>query len=180
MYYQYKVCTSQKLSKKEIETMQTEQYHIKPIELNGTYSLPDLMEIIREDAASYFKRKDCMNNVSDVKRFIKSAIGCEDSEKFGVLFLDNKHRVIQFEILFHGTIDAASIHPREVIKQALKYNAAAVILCHNHPSGVTDPSTADIFITNKLKESLELIDIRVLDHIIVGENSTSFAERNLL
>jgi len=156
--------------------MQNGHYHINPIELNGSYSLPDLMAIIRENATQYFKRGCLLTNVNTVNNFVQTAIGCEDSECFGVLFLDNKHRLIEFEILFRGTIDSSSVHPREVVKQALKYNAAAVILCHNHPSGATEPSHSDIMITNKLKGALGLIDIRVLDHIIAGEGCTSMAE----
>ena len=158
--------------------MQNGHYHINPIELNGSYSIPDLMAIIRENASLYFHRKtSALENASMVKNYIRDAIGCEG---FGVMFLDNKHRLIEFEILFTGTIDSATIHPREIVKQALKHNAAAVILCHNHPSGITTPSTSDIMITNKLKEALDLIDTRVLDHIIVGDGCTSFAERGLI
>jgi len=160
--------------------MQTEHYHINPIELNGSYTLPDLMAIIRENAASYFKRGSLLSDASSVRRFLYSAIACEESEVFGVLFLDNKNRLIEFKILFYGTIDTSSVHPREVIKQALQYNAGAVILCHNHPSGITEPSQSDIAITNKLKQALELIDIRVLDHIIVGDGCTSFSEEGLM
>ena len=160
--------------------MQDGHYHINPIELNGSYSLPDLMAIIRENASAYFKRGCLLSDVSTVKHFIQSAIGCEDSEVFGVLFLDNKHRLIEFKILFHGTIDSANIYPREVIRRALKYNAAAVILCHNHPSGITEPSNSDLLVTSKLKEALRLIDISVLDHIIVGDGCTSFAEAGLM
>ena len=160
--------------------MQTEHYHINPIELNGSYSLPDLMAIIRENASTYFKRGSLLSNIPNVKNYIQSAIGCEDSEVFGVLFLDNKHRLIEFKILFYGTIDSSSVHPREVVKKALEFNAAAVIFCHNHPSGNTKPSQSDITITNKLKQALDLIDIRALDHIIVGDGCTSFAEVGMM
>ncbi len=160
--------------------MQDGQYHINPIELNGSYTLPDLMAIIRENASTYFKRGSLLTDAMSVKNYIQSAIGCEESECFGVLFLDNKHRLIKFKILFRGTIDSATVYPREVVKQAIKYNAGAVILCHNHPSGNTKPSQADIAITNKLKQSLEIIDIRVLDHIIVGDGCIAFSERGLM
>jgi len=102
-------------------------------------------------------------------------------EVFAVLFLDNRHRVLAFEELFRGTIDGASVHPREVVRRALHYNAAALILAHNHPSGVSEPSSADRRITERLQAALALIDVRVLDHIVVGHGEfTSFAERGLL
>ena len=95
-------------------------------------------------------------------------------------FLDTRHGVIAFEELFHGTIDGATVYTREVVKAALACNAAAVIFCHNHPSGVSEPSLADQAITRRLKGALELVDIRVLDHLVVGSEITSFAERGLL
>ena len=102
-------------------------------------------------------------------------------EVFSCLYLDNRHRVIAFEELFRGTIDGSSVHPREVVKQALVHNAAAVIFAHNHPSGVAEPSTADELITQRLKQSLALVDIQVLDHLVVGGGVVeSFAERGLL
>ena len=100
---------------------------------------------------------------------------------FCCLHLDNRHRLIAFDELFRGTIDGASVHPREVVKQALARNAAAVILAHNHPSGVAEPSQADELITHRLKEALALVDIRLLDHVIVGDGSClSFAEKGLI
>jgi DNA repair protein RadC len=104
-----------------------------------------------------------------------------EHEVFTCVYLDNRHRVIACEDLFRGTIDGAGVHPREVVKSALKHNAAAVILAHNHPSGVAEPSQADELITQRLKQALGLIDIRVLDHLIVGDGvCESFAERGLL
>jgi len=102
-------------------------------------------------------------------------------EVFCCLFLDNRHRVLAFEELFRGTIDGANVHAREVVKRALAHNAAALIIAHNHPSGVAEPSQADEMITRKLKSALELIDIRLLDHLVVGDSHCeSFAERGLL
>ncbi|HAS8160916.1 TPA: DNA repair protein RadC, partial [Vibrio vulnificus] len=103
-----------------------------------------------------------------------------EREVFAVMFLDNQHRLIAFEELFFGTIDSASVYPREVLKAALKINAAALIFAHNHPSGDATPSQADKQITQRLKEALALVDIRVLDHIVVGDSAISFAERGLL
>lgn len=107
-----------------------------------------------------------------------------EEEHFSLILLDNKHRLIGFENLFRGTIDSASVFPRVIVKTALAYNAAAVILAHNHPSGNTEPSEADITLTKRLKDSLALINVRVLDHIIVGGCSqtltVSFAEQGLI
>lgn len=94
------------------------------------------------------------------------------------MLLDNQHQLIRFEELFFGTIDAASVYSREVVKAALNANAAAVILAHNHPSGIAEPSRADKRITSRLVDALGLIDVRVLDHIVVGEHCVSFAERS--
>ena len=102
-------------------------------------------------------------------------------ELFCCLYLDNRHRVLRFDEMFRGTIDGTSVYPREVVKEALATNAAAVILAHNHPSGVAEPSQADERITRRLKSALELVDIRLLDHLIIGDGcSTSMASRGLL
>jgi DNA repair protein RadC len=102
-------------------------------------------------------------------------------EVFGCLFLDTRHQLIAFEILFYGTLDATTVHPREVVKRVLELNAAAVILAHNHPSGVAEPSHADQALTRRLSEALALIDVRVLDHIVAGDRATvSFADRGWL
>ncbi|MCY1425563.1 hypothetical protein D9M71_413530 [compost metagenome] len=97
---------------------------------------------------------------------------------FACLFLDTRHRVLAFEVLFHGSIDGASVYPRQVVKRALAHNAAALILTHNHPSGVAEPSQADRLLTQRLKDALALVDVRVLDHFIVGDGEPlSMAER---
>jgi DNA repair protein RadC len=114
------------------------------------------------------------------KDFVKLKLFAYEHEVFACLFLDNRNRVIVFDELFRGTIDGASVYPREVVKACLSCNAAAVIFAHNHPSGVTEPSQADIAITERLRKALALIDVRVLDHLIVGDEVTSFAERGLL
>ncbi len=112
--------------------------------------------------------------------FLRVHLGSREYEVFGLLHLDNRHRLIAVEDLFRGTIDGASVHPREVVKSALAHGSAAVILFHNHPSGATDPSQADEFITTRLKEALALVDIRVLDHLIIGEGVFSFSSHGLL
>ncbi len=113
--------------------------------------------------------------------FLRARLRDSPHELFCCLHLDNRHRLIAFDELFRGTIDAASVHPREVVKQALARNAAAVILAHNHPSGIAEASHADRLITQRLREALQLVDIRVLDHLIVADNAClSFAEHGLL
>ncbi len=115
------------------------------------------------------------------RHFLKSRLMPYQHEVFSCLFMDKRHRLIAFKELFSGTIDGASVYPREVVKMALKFNAAAVIFAHNHPSGVAEPSQSDIQITRRLKDALMLIDIRVLDHLIVGNQQiVSMAERGLM
>jgi DNA repair protein RadC len=115
------------------------------------------------------------------RRWLITRLSDRPHEIFCVLYLDNRHRVIAFEELFRGTIDGASVHPREVVKQALQHNAAAVIFAHNHPSGVSEPSDADRRLTQRLREALALVDIRTLDHFVIGGvEAVSFAERGLL
>jgi DNA repair protein RadC len=128
-----------------------------------------------------FQRLEVLLNPSVTKSFLIMQLSMFEQEVFGCVYLDTRHRVICFEKLFYGTIDGASVHPREVVKNAMKNNAAAVILAHNHPSGVSEPSIADQKITQRLREALSLVDVRVLDHIIVGGTATtSFAEMGLL
>lgn len=124
---------------------------------------------------------DVLKNPDQVKQYLRLRLQLYEYEVFACLFLDNRHRVIEYEALFRGTLDGASVHPREVVKAALAHNAAAVLLAHNHPSGVAEPSQADLHLTRRLREALGLVDIRVLDHIVIGgAESVSFAERGLL
>ena len=109
------------------------------------------------------------SNPGSVKDFLKLKLRHHPAEVFAVMFLTNRHRLLEYRELFRGTIDGASVHPREVVRAAINCNAAAVVLAHNHPSGDSTPSQADFKITNRLKDALALIDVRVLDHIIVGE-----------
>jgi DNA repair protein RadC len=127
------------------------------------------------------QRNDVMTNPKDTYRYLTACLRKHEHEVFACLFLDNANRVIRFEELFHGSISSATIHPREVVKRSLSCNAAAVILAHNHPSGIAEPSEADKHITLQLKKALALVDIRILDHIIVGDGQVvSFAECGLL
>jgi DNA repair protein RadC len=124
---------------------------------------------------------DVLSSPDATRSYLRLKLARYPYEVFAALFLDNRHRLINYVELFRGTIDGASVHPREVVREAMKVNAAAVIFAHNHPSGVAEPSQADLRITQRLIEALKLIDVRVLDHHIVGEQSvTSFAERGIL
>lgn len=114
------------------------------------------------------------------QEFLRIHLGACEHEVFGVLHLDTRHRLIVVENLFRGTLSSSSVHPREVVKAALNHNAAALVLYHNHPSGISEPSAADELITRRLRQALALIDVRVLDHLIVGESIYSFAEHGLL
>lgn len=135
---------------------------------------------ILEQRITYKTDAPILASPEDSKNYVKLQLALYEHEVFACLFLDNRNRVITFEKLFRGTIDGASIYPREVVKAALGHNAAAVIFAHNHPSGVAEPSNADEKITQRLKSALDLIDVRVLDHLIVGSDIISFAERGLL
>lgn len=143
--------------------------------------LQAVLEMARRHLWEGIQRDDTLRDPVDTRRYVAARLRDYGHEVFACLYLDNRHRVIHFEELFRGTIDGASVHPREVVKRALHHNAAAVILAHNHPSGVAEPSRADETLTQRLIEALALVDIRVLDHIVVGDNNTvSFAERGLL
>lgn len=127
------------------------------------------------------KKRDVLNGANCTKEYLKAKYQGQDSEIFSCLFLDSQHQLIVAEELFTGTIDGAAVYPREVVKKCLKYASAAVIFAHNHPSGIAEPSQADIAITAKLKAALATIDVRVLDHLIIGDpNITSLAERGLM
>jgi len=139
------------------------------------------VEMSRRYLRECLERGNALTSPDDTRNFLMSELSGRDYEVFACLFLDNKHRVIKFEELFYGTIDSASVYPREVVKRALKYNAAALILAHNHPSGVADPSDADIAITKRLIDALKLIEVRVLDHFVIGDGtSVSLTEQGLM
>ncbi|MGB2078971.1 MAG: RadC family protein [Vibrio sp.] len=143
--------------------------------------LQAVAELNRRALAESLKRGDALTSPQMTKDYLRSQLREQEREVFRVLFLDAQHRVIADEVLFSGTIDSASVYPREVVKTAMRHNAAALILAHNHPSGVAEPSEADKQITRKLMKALELIDVRVLDHFVVGDSAVvSFAERGLI
>ena len=144
-----------------------------------------ILEALPELARRYFEESlpagQPIQSPRDTEAFLLARLRDLPHEMFCCLFLDNRHRVLSFEEMFRGTIDGTSVYPREVVKTALSVNAAAVILAHNHPSGVAEPSQADERITRRIKSALELVDIRLLDHLIIGNGtSTSLASRGLL
>lgn len=150
---------------------------------DGTY-LPATKQAIFSAAkrlSGYQLRKGTVIKTSDdAKDVILHKLIGHQYEMFACLFLDSQHRVLEFQEMFRGTINTATVHPREVVKTALQLNAAAVIFAHNHPSGITDPSTQDIELSKKLKEILKVIDVRVLDHLVVGETVLSMADAGYL
>jgi DNA repair protein RadC len=144
-----------------------------------------ILKALPELARRYFEQSlpvgQAIRSPADTEAFLMARLRDLPHELFCCLYLDNRHRVLAFEELFRGTIDGTSVYPREVVKQALKVNAAAVILAHNHPSGIAEPSQADERITRRVKSALELVDIRLLDHLVIGDgSSTSLASRGLI
>lgn len=144
-----------------------------------------ILLVLPELARRYFEetlpRGEAIRSPADTETFLLARLRDRPHEVFCCLYLDNRHRVLCFEELFRGTIDGTSVYPREIVKQALAVNAAAIILAHNHPSGVAEPSQADERITRRIRSALELVDIRLLDHLIIGDGtSTSLASRGML
>jgi len=143
--------------------------------------LQAVVEMSRRHLNESMKKTDFLRDPGATKQFLHAKLRDYDYEVFAALYLDSQHQVIHFEELFQGSIASATVYPREVVKSALKYNAATIIFAHNHPSGIAEPSQADQQITQKLKSALKLVDIQVLDHIIIGDGDcTSFAELGLL
>jgi len=139
------------------------------------------IEIARRQLTESLKLGPSLGSPRATRDFLTAKLRDLEHEVFCCLYLDKRHRLIQFEELFRGTIDGASVHPREIVKRALQCNSATVIVAHNHPSGIAEPSHADELITQRVKEALALVDIRLLDHIIVGDGvSVSLAERGLV
>ncbi|HCG7393711.1 TPA: DNA repair protein RadC [Vibrio parahaemolyticus] len=139
-----------------------------------------VLEQAAQIIANRYLRGNVFTSPNATKEFLIYKLSQHEREVFAVLLLDNQHRLIEYNELFFGTIDAATVYPREVVKLTLERNAAAVIFAHNHPSGEPEPSQSDKRITSRLSEALALIDVRVLDHFIVGESCVSFAERGLI
>ncbi|MGK0444090.1 MAG: DNA repair protein RadC [Bermanella sp.] len=143
--------------------------------------LQAVLEMARRHLLQGLDKPEAFTEPNAVRQYLTSRLRHLPHEVFACLFLDNQHRLISYDELFRGTIDGASVYPREVVKQVLSHNAAAVIFAHNHPSGIAEPSISDERITHKLQQALQLVDVRVLDHFIVGDNDVlSMAERGLL
>jgi len=140
-----------------------------------------MLEMSKRYLDETLKKQDIISSPEESRHYLTYQLRDCSDEVFAALFLDNRHQVIKYEELFYGTIDGASVYPRVVVKKALQYNAAALIIAHNHPSGIAEPSAADESITLRLKEALALVDIRLLDHFIIGDgNIVSLAERGVL
>ena len=141
-------------------------------------SADDILEAARQVIDQKMQRGTLFDSPATVKTYLRTKLAGFEHEVFAVLFLDARHRLIDYMELFRGTIDSAQVHPREVVKEALRRNAAAVILSHNHPSGDPTPSAADRALTARLKQALDLVDVRLLDHVVVASDGTaSLAER---
>lgn len=139
------------------------------------------LEMGRRHLEARLARGTALESPRDTVEFLQASLRDRPYEVFCCLFLDNRHRILAFEELFRGTLTGTAVYPREIVKRALALNAAAVILVHNHPSGVAEPSRADQVLTERLKEALALVEVRVLDHIVIGDGETvSFSERGLL
>ncbi len=135
--------------------------------------LQAVIEMSRRHLHETLQRGDVLESPDIVRRYLQTRLRDAPSEVFAGLFLDSRNRVIRYEELFHGTIDGASVYPREVVRKELEHNAAALIVAHNHPSGVAEPSRADRDITERLRQALALVDVRLLDHLVVGDGEIS-------
>lgn len=139
------------------------------------------LELGKRYSAEKLVRHGKLTSPRQVSDYLMGKLRDYQHEVFAVIYLDNRHQIIQYEELFHGTINSASVYPREVVKRVLAHNAAAIIIAHNHPSGVAEPSNSDTTITRKLRDALALVDVRVLDHLVVGDGCfVSLSERGLL
>ena len=144
-------------------------------------SLAAMKELSLRQLMEGLKSRDILTSSAATRDYLRARFKSCEREVFSCLFLNNQHHVMELEELFKGTIDGAAVYPREVVKRALYHNAAAVIFAHNHPSGIAEPSQADIAITRKLKTAMQTIEVRVLDHLVIGADEViSFAERGLL
>ncbi|WP_076418036.1 DNA repair protein RadC [Colwellia sp. UCD-KL20] len=152
----------------------------KPYNITTPITEHKVLEAAADILACKYIRDDAFTSSEATKEFLRFKLGKYEREVFAVMLLDSQHKLIDYTELFFGTIDAAAVYPREVVKLVLNENAAAVIFAHNHPSGINEPSIADKNITKRLQEALALIDVRVLDHIIIGDGTYSFAENGLI
>ena len=162
-------------------------HKLKASESTGTYHIEspiseaDILLMARQLANLRLRRGRALTSPKEVFSHLQALLADYEHEVFALLLLDNRHRVIVFHELFRGTLDGANVYPREVVKTALEHNAAATVLVHNHPSGDPEPSQADLILTHKLQEALNLVGVRTLDHIVVGhEGCVSLAEQGYL
>lgn len=158
--------------------MHTKSNHTYP--LSKPMTEHQILEKAAEIIASKFVEGDAFTDAKATKEFLTYKLGNYEKEVFAVMLLNSQHQLIEYTEIFFGTVDSATVHPREIVKAVLAVNGSAVILAHNHPSGVAEPSEADKRITKRLTDALGLIDVRVLDHIVVGKTPVSFAERGLI
>ncbi len=164
-----------------IDTDQKELFETKGFGAVKYVQIIAALELGRRYLQAELESGDAFTSPEQTRDFLILKLRAYPYEVFACLYLDNRHRLLSFNELFRGTIDSAQVHAREVVRSALKYNAAAVILAHNHPSGEAEPSQSDINLTQQLKKALDLVDVRVLDHLIIGNGAaSSFAERGLL
>jgi DNA repair protein RadC len=149
--------------------------------LTGAQTEEEILAAAEDILARRLERMGSLGNPRDTEDFLRYRLAGLDHEQFHAVWLDNRHRILGVEKLFNGTIDGASVHPREVVKAGLRINASAVIFSHNHPSGLPQPSAADKAITHQLRDALALVDIRVLDHLVVATSGcVSMAARGLM
>lgn len=148
--------------------------------LTGETTEQDVLAAAEAILKCRLERQGSIGTPMDASHFLRMRLGALLHEEFHVLWLDNRHRILDCQKLFTGTVDGASVHPREVVRAALAINASAAILAHNHPSGMAEPSAADRILTHELREALRLIGVRVLDHIVVGSECVSMADRGLI
>jgi DNA repair protein RadC len=149
--------------------------------LTGKTTEQDVLAAAEGILLSKLVRRGRVSNPEDSSNFLRMRLGALLHEEFHILWLDNRHQILDCQKLFTGTVDGASVHPREVVRAALNINACAAILAHNHPSGVPEPSAADRAITKELRDALQLVGVRILDHIVVGAGScVSMASRGLI
>ncbi len=139
-----------------------------------------MVELNRRYLWEHMEKEGSLSSPKQAEAFFRAMLRDEEREVFAILFMDHRHRVQHYEELFYGTIGGATIHAREVVKAALRHNAASVVMAHNHPSGIEEPSMADVELTKKLKEALAMVEVSVLDHLVIGNGMVSFSERGLL
>ena len=148
--------------------------------LGGDTTEQDVLAAAEGILRERLERQGSIGSPTDANDFLRMRLGALLHEEFHVLWLDNRHRILDCQKLFTGTVDGASIYPREVVRAALRINASAAILAHNHPSGIAEPSAADRAITNELRDALRLVGVRILDHIVVGAECVSMADRGFM